>query len=68
MSLSINRICTAMFFVQNLHEHDESRLSSLQSRKAYRKGAINMDLEGEILPGAEGGVISLGRCMEPEDI
>lgn len=54
--------------MQNLHGHDENRLSTLESRKAYRRGAINMDLEGGILPGAEGGVISLGRHMEPEDI
>lgn len=54
-------------FVQNLQGHDENRLSTLESRKASRRGAMNMDLEGGILPGAEGGVVSLGRCMEPED-
>lgn len=41
-SLSINRICTAVVFVQNLQGRDESRLSTLESRK--RRGALNMDL------------------------
>lgn len=54
-------------FVQNLQGHDENRLSTLESRKASRTGAVDVDLEGGILPGAEGGAVSLGRHMEPED-
>lgn len=51
----------------NLQGHDENRLSTLKSRKAYRRGTTDVDLEGGILPGPEGGVVGLGRGLEPED-
>lgn len=63
-----NQNLHSCIFVQNLQGHDENRLSTLESRKAYRRGAMNVDLEGGILPGAEGGVVSLGRYMEHEDM
>lgn len=40
----------------------------MESRKAYRRGAAEVDVEGGILPGAEGGVVGLGRRTEPEDM